>query len=284
MILTNVKKKLMHYTWDLAFFYFEGTQLSDFSPKNINIVVNPFKCKWFADPFILDFNDKEIELLVEEYDLNIKRGRIARIVVDKKRNVISECHIVLDQPTHLSFPAIYRENGRTYVIPENSESGSLFIYEYDREKDKLVAPKLLHPEPLTDAIIDFQDEKYKMYATCLPEPNGNILFIYESDALMGPYHKIAEASFVGNTARMAGYIIHKKEMNIRPAQDCNREYGEAVIFYDGDKEINRILAPKFKYSGLHTFNTFNGLGVLDLKVYDCFLLVKIWGFIKKFFR
>lgn len=269
-IISNVKQTLMHYTWDLAYFNYSPEIIGKpLRFENLNIVINPYKKKWFADPFILSNNEKELQLLVEEFDSSVMRGRIARIAIDKSTNTIIECSIVLDLPTHLSFPAIYRENGKIFVTPENSASGALYIYEYNRETDKLESKTLLHPEPLTDAIIDKYEKVYRMYATCLPSPNGNELSIYEANALMGPYTKLEQHLLDNNTARMAGYIIHDKDRVLRPAQDCSSgDYGKAVVFYDGSKEIGRFSPQGFKYSGLHTINTYKEIGIIDLKKYD----------------
>ncbi len=260
----------MHYTWDLAYFNYSPDIIEKpLRFENLNIVINPYKTKWFADPFILSNNEKELQLLVEEFDSSVMRGRIARIAIDKSTNTITECNVVLDLPTHLSFPAIYREDGKIYVTPENSASGALYIYEYNSVTDKLESKSLLHPEPLTDAIIDKCDNIYRMYATCLPSPNGNVLNIYEANSLMGPYSMQEQQLLETSTARMAGYIIHDEDRIIRPAQDCSSgDYGKAVIFYNESKEIGRFSPQGFKYSGLHTVNTYKDIGIIDLKRYD----------------
>ena len=255
--------------------------ITEFDFSKCQIVENPYKSKWFADPFILEADENHIELLVEEFDSNVRRGRIARIDISLSKNIITDCQIVLDLPTHLSFPAIYRENGKILVAPENSASGAFYIYEYDREKDKLVNQKLLHPEPLTDAIIDQKDGKYRMFATCLPTPNGNCLNEYESDSLMGPYTKKTQFICEGNTARMAGYMIHEKGKTLRPAQDCTHGYGEAVLLFEKENVIKRITPTCIKYSGLHTINTYNGYGIIDLKKYDYYFFVKLLKSLKK---
>ncbi len=260
----------MHYTWDLAYFDYKPSMIEEpLDFKGLIIVHNPYKTKWFADPFVLSNNERILQLLVEEFDSTVKRGRIARIVIDKTTKTITDCNIILDLPTHLSFPAIYRENGKVYVTPENSESGALYIYEYNSETDKLESKTLLHSEPLTDAIIDKCENVYHMYATCLPSPNSNELNIFEAESLMGPYTKKEKHLLDTNTARMAGYIIHNKGRVIRPAQDCSSgDYGKAVVFYEKSKEIGRLAPWGIKYSGLHTFNTYNGIGIIDLKKYD----------------
>lgn len=131
--MNSIKQKFAHYTWDIAYgIYSERIVTEGLKGIKLHIVSNPYKNKWFADPFILEEDDENIQFLVEEFDYYVRRGRIARIMVDKKDNKIIECSIILDLPTHLSFPAIYRVDGEVFVHPENSASGSSYIYRYDR--------------------------------------------------------------------------------------------------------------------------------------------------------
>lgn len=277
-----IKKKLAHYSWYLAYgTYNESIISKSLVGVKLNIVKNPYKNKWFADPFILSEDDVYIQFLVEEFDYSIKRGRIARLLVDKLDKEIKECSIILDLPTHLSFPVIYRIDNEVYVHPENSASGASFIYRYDRESDKLVEPKLMIGEPITDAIIRHTGEEYSMFATRVPESNGCTLHEYRSCNLLGPYCHVRDEFYEKNTARMAGMFIETSRGLIRPAQDCYGDYGKAVIMYDGHREQCRITPIGYKYAGIHTFNTLNDTFVIDIKKYDYPLLHKIIRKIKK---
>ena len=110
--MISIKQKLAHYAWDIAYgVYSDKIVTEGLKGVKLHIVRNPYKNKWFADPFILEEDDENIQFLVEEFDYSVGRGRIARLMVDKKDNKIIECSIILDLPTHLSFPAIYRVDG-----------------------------------------------------------------------------------------------------------------------------------------------------------------------------
>lgn len=242
---------------------------------------NPYKNKWFADPFILEEDDENIQFLVEEFDYSVRRGRIARIMVDKKDNKIIECSIILDLPTHLSFPAIYRVDGEAFVHPENSASGSSYIYRYDRTEDKLVEPQLMVNEPIADAIILKDGDNYRMYATRVPDTNGCTLHEYVSNSLFGSYNHVGEDSFDKNTARMAGMFLKLADGRIiRPAQDCFGDYGKAVIMYNGHVELCRLSPTSYKHAGIHTFNTLGQTFVIDIKKYDYPILYKLIRAIK----
>lgn len=281
-ILRKFKKKLLHYAWDLAFFECNLDFIEhgiDFS--KIHIIKNPYKNKWFADPFILRVTEQNLILLVEEFDYSVNRGRIAQIVIDKVKNEIVSCDIILELPTHLSFPAIYRSGGKILVHPENSASGASYIYEYDESLKKLVNPIEVLNEPITDAIIISDNEGYKMYATRVPEPNGCNLRVYSSRNITGPYTAERIEVFPHCRARMAGNFIEKNGEFIRPAQDCEGSYGKAVIFYSGCNVIGEIRPPAYKYAGVHTFNILDNTCIIDIKIWDYPTVALIKNMIKK---
>ena len=278
----NFKKTLVHYTWDLAYFDFNSqiiTQGIDFN--QIHIVRNPFKKKWFADPFILKESECELTLLVEEFDQDVKRGRIAQIVVDKSKNLITSCDIILDLPTHLSFPAIYRVGDKIFVHPENSASGASFMYEYDELEKKLINPIKVIDEPLTDAVIIKDENGFKLFSTTASEPNGSNLKVFISSNFLGPYEFFNAKHFPYCRARMAGKCLEYKGEIIRPAQDCEGAYGKAVIFYNGHKELGEIRPNQYKYAGVHTFNKLNNTCIIDIKRFDYPLFVLIKNQIKR---
>lgn len=269
-MFNKIKYKLLSYKWDLAYGeYLDSILETGFGNSVIHYIKNPYRHKWFADPFILDYNDKVITLLVEEYDYNIKRGRIAKIIIDRKTDSIVKCDIVLDLSTHLSFPAIYKINGEIYVHPENSASGQSTIYRYDSTQNKLVDPVVILKEPLTDAVIFEEKGYFYMYATKLPVPNGGVLYEYRSKSFFGPYEFVREHLFSKSIARMAGAMIKTNNGNlIRPAQDCEGgDYGKAVLLLSKDRELSKLSPIGKKYAGLHTFNQLGDLYIIDLKYY-----------------
>ena len=259
---------ITHYTWDLAYFDFVSQDIEGFDYRKLHYIKNPYRTKWFADPFILDDSNDELVLLVEEFDRKVNRGRIARLVVNKKTDTISDYKIVLSLPTHLSFPAIYRVESKILVHPENSSSGASFIYEYDESSVELINPVCVLNEPVIDAVIRKHGDRFILSATIQPDPNGNTLRNYSSDNLLGPYTYLSEVSFVNNTARMAGLYISIGNKLIRPAQDCNGAYGKAVVFYDDHKVLGRLTPNNKQYCGIHTFNVFHDIGIIDLKKWD----------------
>ena len=246
---------------------------------------NPFHDRWFADPFVLSVNGNEVTLLVEDYRYKDDRGRISRIIVDMERNSIVSCKTILDGG-HYSFPAIMRYEGKVYFYPEQSRQGKLELFEYCPATETCEYVETLSDESLTDAII----YKGVIYSTRLPEPNGKTLKMFKwpsavqefkhetrnsalGSAALGVMKekeletrnsKLETFSFSECIARNAGDFFECGGKVYRPAQECNRWYGNALsiqLYENGEfKEVRRI--PR-----LHTLNSYQGVTVVDRKIF-----------------
>ena len=93
--------------------------------------------RWFADPFVLDVTDVEILLLVEDYAYATRKGVISLLHINRATMRIVSRKVLLELPTHLSFPAIFRKNEHVYIYPESARSGKLDMYEYHSETETL---------------------------------------------------------------------------------------------------------------------------------------------------
>lgn len=250
--------------------------------------------KWFADPFILDYDIKTIHLLAEEFDYKVHRGRIAKLTVNREKWTVEDSKIILDLPTHLSFPMIWREDGDVFVCPENYKSGSWNLYRYNESSEKLVFEQELLKMPLTDAIMFSENNSYYILSTFYPTPSGSRLSIWQSNQMMGAYNKVQEVAFNENIARNAGMIFQYEGKLIRPAQECNDTYGHAISFQkvnlnDGLFSFNELFRWYSNHAeyiiGTHTYNQHpNGMAVIDVKGNRYEKLAKILGAIDYLFE
>ena len=224
---------------------------------------NP-KDSWFADPFILSEEENHLQILVEQFFYANHKGRISKLVVNRHNWRIEQIIPLIDIPTHLSFPAYFREGGKVFIYPESSQSGKLTLYEYDEKTDQATAVKVLSGYPLADAVLFELDGKQSLLATTAPRDNGSVLDVYPctDDPGAGPE---ARVTFKTRVARNAGLPFRLDGRLIRPAQDCSRSYGSCVVLQemavkDGNlafKEIQRLHSPLFNYrEAFHTFNVF----------------------------
>lgn len=270
--LIRIYLRLVNDRWSLGFIEEPLKSIVSGGSYKIHKVKGIPRDRWYADPFILDIKDDNIELLVEEWRYKNSRGRIARLVIDRHTYQLQEEHIVLDLDTHLSFPFIQRKGGEIYVSPENSMSGGWHQYKYDRLKDRLIRIKTIINEPLTDAICTelFGDDL--VFSTVVQNSNGSLLNVYNGNG-----KKLNEILFPSNTARGAGGWFKIGNEIYRPAQNCNGAYGRSVIIQKvlknkkGDfvfENINEICSNISKFRrGCHTFNFYNDLIVVDLYGY-----------------
>lgn len=250
---------------------------------------------WFADPFILSVDGNKIEVLVEEMMLDRKaaaftvRGqttvrnwaRISRLEIERANGkyILRKVVPVIEDETHYSFPAVYRQEGKIFICPENHESDSAPLYEYDSGSGTAKRAGTLCPAPLTDAVLFDGFGEWLCFSTREGEitANGNRLGVYRSKTgkWNGPYeeHPFTEIVFPDSTARGAGHFLKFKDGRIvRVAQDCNHRYGEGIVFYamkyeNGKfsfEELSRHFSVSSVYHvGQHTFNIFGNLAVTD---------------------
>lgn len=253
---------------------FSTLQDLDFE-ADIKWVKSDYKDGWFADPFILEYNEKSITILVEELYYATGRGRISKIIVDRASREIVSVVPILELDTHLSFPLIFKSGGNVYVCPENSKSGGWNLYLYNRESESLDFIKKIADIPLTDATyIEIGGTTY-ILSTQLPDPNGKKLSIYRCGKdLFNSIELDSTFEFDENIARNAGAVFKDGDSLIRPAQECNQTYGRSISFQkmtceDGVfefKEIKRVRLKNKKAIAFHTFNVCDSFVALDRKI------------------
>lgn len=233
-----------------------------------------YKDRWFADPFILEYNEEHIIVLVEEYSYQRKIGRLAKLIVDRKTYRCLSMNIILELPSHLSFPFILRKDGCVYILPENSEKNNWLVYQYNVKTDELVLMHSICNLPLTDATIAHINGKDYVISTQIPNQNKNCLQVYSFDKdkmLLG--NQVCDIVFDSNIARNAGEVFMHDGILYRPAQDCNEGYGRGIVLQRIDdkwtcENVCAFYPNTQKYNlGLHTFNLHDGLIVIDAKGY-----------------
>lgn len=249
---------------------------------------------WYADPFILKVTEDKIQVLVEEFFYKTQRGIISKITVRKEDMKVTEVVPLIDTGSHLSFPAYFRSDRKVYIYPEQGASGSLHVYEYDEQTNKVEKRWMLNPHDLVDTTICILPDGQKVIlTTTAPDYNGDILDIY-------PYYDVDcpkdlepkyQIKMHRKTARGAGLPFTYNGHLYRPAQDCTNSYGEGVeiqeiVIKDGELSFiprNLMYSPSKEWSGgFHTFNVFdNKLIVVDAKKKRFPILAKLLSMIVK---
>ena len=230
---------------------------------------------FWADPFILQREDKNY-LFVEEFVYRSSKGHLAFVELDSAGNYLRHGPII-EKESHLSYPFVFEWEGETYLVPENSASGEVTLYQCTEFPDKWVKKStLLSGVSSVDPTLFHHEGRWWLFIS-----EGRVTFdelcIYHADSLAGPWipHKRNPVKADVRSSRPAGKIFQHEGQLYRPAQDCTREYGYAIVINRilelspdsyREEEVSRIL-PDWRpdLHGTHMFNHAGNVTVIDQK-------------------
>ncbi len=242
------------------------TVLNDLS--NYTLLFPP-KGHFYADPMLVQ-HDGVNYIFFEDY--NYQKGRIVYVTVDKDLT-ISQPKPALDLACHLSFPYIFKEDGKFYMVPESAAASEVSLFEAVQFPDKWKKARvLLRPGWYGDSILFKYGEYYWIFTS---KDSVADLHIYYSKSMFYGFqqHPINAKKIQG---RNAGKPFHYDGKLIRPVMNCGPNgttYGYSMTLKEiveltpttfVERDLQRIeptWAPNL--SGTHTFNIND-----DLVVYD----------------
>ncbi len=240
-------------------------------------IVKPPSYGWIADPFLVEFKG-ELYLFAEIFlYLSERNGVIGYSKFDGEK--FGDWIVTMDRHWHLSYPNVFVEKGELYMVPESYQLREVVLYKLIDFPDKW---KKMHSyisdvEYVDTTFLKENDGKEYMITFELEEPFPNgTAWIYEVKNNHLQNKRLISKNLEG--ARCGGKIIKKEDKCIRVAQNCTREYGGGLLFYEIDEvdpiyrehEIYRIDPEdvigdfKRKYTGIHTFNSLGDIEVIDL--------------------
>ena len=273
-MLNKLKKQLSANCWALGFVRGGMPSIMESDSFDVDWVKMPTD-RWFADPFVLDVTDAEILLLVEDFGYDVRKGVISLLHINRATMEITSRKVLLDQPYHLSFPAIWRHNGHIYVYPECAKGSKLTLYEYDPLSESLSFVKTICDDVVWDSFISEAFGEPLMF-TAAHLYNDKILDIYHWDKEADRYIHYAEVHSDLKNSRLGGAVFEYKGKIYYPAQNCERTYGGAIDIKQINSKggnftvetIKQITSPNPDYPlGLHTLNEYKGVVVIDVKGY-----------------
>lgn len=187
-----------------------------------------------ADPFAVS-RDGHLHVFYEEYSYRYERGVIAHIAL-AEGSPCGSPRVVFSPSTHTSYPYLLEHEGETYLVPETSNAGEVALYRaHDFPYGWRREATLLRGAGFTDSTIVRHGDRWWLFCT-LREAGQNLnLFIWHADALHGPWRPHADNPVKTDvrSARPAGRPWVQDGQLYRPAQDCSRVYGGAVV-------VNRV--------------------------------------------
>ena len=262
--------KLSVIVWNIGFIEENIEEIFTRKSKNkITWMKHKYKDRFFADPFILGMTDKEIILLVEEYLFVEGKGKIVKLIIDKKNKHLLERTLLIESEYHLSYPFIYND----LIIPEQSESKSWISYNQNGEKHEMISK-----EGFIDGTIFNDGSNEWLFTTKIvnekKDANSKLFRykIYDGKVDMSTEKLIKDTMI---SSRPGGSFFEFNGNWYRIAQNSSeKNYGEAVsickIKVCNDKDyceelVSVINSKKEKrYNrGVHTFNIGKGFIVVD---------------------
>ena len=250
-----------------------GSILSD-KDTAFNIIKNDFRY-WAADPFLFEYQN-ETYIFAELYDYIHCRGSLGYCILAE--NSRSKWKQIILEDYHLSYPCIGKVGNDIYIMPESGANNSLYVYRAVEFPDKWEKVKALRENVQYGDTTPFVWGKHQ-YALTYDVKNSEKYYLVMLDLedtsrdKMLPYEDV-------EFRRPAGKFFMEKKHMIRPAQNCENDYGEGLIFYEcgingsgeyWENEIQRIIPSDLKFSGeilldgMHTYNSTDTFEIIDIK-------------------
>ena len=227
LYITNFSIRIFDIPLDSPLFSMEGGQTvlnikSDTSLFNANASVI------LADPFLF-VKDGTLYLFYEHLTRWFGTGRLCMRSTRDLKTWTDEKDVLVE-PFHLSFPYVFEDGGKVYMLPETGGDKSITLYEATDDtltRWKFVKKLMEGDEPWYDSVIHKKDGKYFLF-TGHDDNVQQVQHLFVADSLKGPYkeHPMSPIYKGRDGGRNAGSIIEHNGELYRPVQVCVNSYGE----------------------------------------------------------
>ena len=252
--------------------------LADVSASTFVELASPPGHFW-ADPIPFEHQGQRY-VFFEDLDFATMKGtiRCTRLTADARP---ADSGLVLERPYHLSYPFVFRWGGEIWMIPETEQNGTIELWRPIEFPFRWRLEKVLFEGVRAfDTTLLERDGRLWLFAN-LSEPRAcadDELFLFHADTLLGRWQAHPANPIVADVrrARPAGPFFQRGAELIRPAQDCSRTYGGAIVLNRVDvlNEADYRETPVARIEpswqpgafGTHTIGVSEHLEVIDWKV------------------
>lgn len=271
----NLYKKFLIQTYNIGIIKKSVNKiLNDGIGKgDITWLKHNYKDRFFADPFMIKENNEYYYILVEEFFFWEEKGKITLLKISKNDFSLVERKVVIEEPTHLSFP-FCELNGST-IIPESVLSGNTKEYIFDLDTMNVVDSKVILNEGLIDAAFytDQHNDQWILAAKQNNPKEDMYMYSFNSDG----YKPLKNGNVITRSieeTRSAGRLFEVNGKLYRPVQDSTGRYGRQTRIMEVDQlnddgykahcvqVINGKDNPPYNET-LHTFNVYDDCVIVD---------------------
>jgi hypothetical protein len=229
--------------------------------------------RFLADPFFHPENG----LLVEALNSHSSRGEILHI--DS-----GEASKLSNRGGHYSYPAVIRDNGRNYVVPEISDWSAAKAFALEDEQlgeaiDLKIPgrPRLLDPTPLEHEGLIY------LFGNVTSE-GASVLRLWFADSVHAEFreHPCSPIRISPNGGRMGGSLRRRGSRLFRFGQDDRRSYGDGLTVFEvvelNARLYREVAVRSFRFAhccGPHTLNFGRGQATFDFYVERSSLLAGV---------
>lgn len=265
----KLQDKLKVVAWNIGFI---EKNIEDIILDNVNPIVwmkHKYRDRFFADPFVLSVDENSITILAEEYRFWEGKGKIVKLIVDKKSKNLVERQLLIETDYHMSYPFLYNHS----IIAEQSASKKLIQYDLEGKEKSIIAN-----EGLVDSTVFFDGQHEWMFATKAtngkqganktlyrykmkegkPELDTELMIKndYNASRPGGSFFSINNEWY--RVAQNSGPNIYGESISICRVDKCDEDgYSEEVI-----KKLSSHSENRFS-KGMHTLNVEKGFAVVD---------------------
>lgn len=260
------------WNWGVAY-AFAPWQSADLSAGH---VLPKLAGTFVADPFAVDTGGKRY-IFVEEFPYSTRKGVISVFEVDKEG--ARRLGVALEEPYHLSFPFLFRKDGRFYMVPEGQGGAELILYECEDFPLKWSRRKVLMARVCADAVIFEHGSLWWMLTTIKGGGRGENsaeLHAFHAEDPLGEWrpHRMNPVVMDASKGRNGGLLRDDEGRVCRVAQRAGfRTYGNGFAIYGIDELTPdsyrespvREVRPDFfpRLAGAHHIHSDGSLTVYD---------------------
>lgn len=186
---------------------------------------------YWADP--MGDGDNPQRLFCEYFDERSGLGHLEALTLDPQGQVQARHRLAVGDGGHASFPLVLSLDGRQLGVAETAATRQCLLYEVQASGQWVPVGCLLSGVAAADPALFRWEGRYWLAYTDLSLGAQDNLCLQYADQLEGPWqpHANNPVKHDVTAARMAGGFYWSHGDLFRPAQDCLRHYGDAVVVH-----------------------------------------------------